>query len=312
VDLGYEAPSGRQHDLAHGNQRATVVEVGGALRAYSVGGHDVVAGYGADQRCTGARGQPLVPWPNRVRDGRYTFAGEELQLALTEPAKGNAIHGVVRWDNWRTGEHRDDYVVLEHVLHPRPGYPFSLALRMEYALGDQGLHVRLSAANVGASPLPFGAGAHPYVTLGTLTIDALVLRAPGRRWFATDERQIPVSAEPVEGTPYDFRAARPIGDTVLDTAYGDMDRDGDGRAAVHLSTADDASELTLWMGESVGYLMLFTGDTLERKDERRRSLGIEPMTCPPNAFVSGEAVRILEPGETSTFEWGISPSGIEA
>lgn len=312
MDLGFEPPSGRQHDMVRGNQRATVVEVGGALRAYSVAGHDVFAGYAVDQRCTGARGQPLVPWPNRLRDGRYTFAGEELQLPLTEPAKSNAIHGLVRWANWRTAEHGEDHVALEHVLHPRPGYPFSLALRMEYTLADDGLAVRLSATNAGASPLPFGAGAHPYVSLGTPTIDAVVLRAPGGRWFATDERQIPVSVEPVDGTPYDFRSARPIGDTVLDTAYGDLERDGEGRAAVHLATADDTSELTLWMGESVGYVMLFTGDTLKSKDERRRSLGIEPMTCPPNAFATGEALRVLQPGEMSTFEWGISPSGIGA
>ena len=305
-----EPPSGRQYDVAHGNQRATVVEVGGGLRAYSVGGRAVFAGYDIDERCTGARGQPLVPWPNRLRDGRYRFGGRELQLPLTEPGKNNAIHGLVRWANWVAAEHTGGRVVMQHVLHPQPGYPFTLALRLEYVLGPDGLAVLLSARNLGAEPLPFGAGAHPYVTLGTPTIDSLVVRGPGRRRLATDDRQIPVSVEPVDGTPYDFRSPRPLGDTVLDTAYTDLVRDEQGRATVEVST-QEGDGLTLWMDQGVGYVMLFTADTLERQDARRRSLGIEPMTCAPNALATGEGIRVLEPGETSTFQWGISPSGIE-
>lgn len=308
---GPEPPSGRQHDLALGNQRATVVEVGGGLRAYSVDGRDVFSGYLLDDRCTGARGQPLVPWPNRLRDGRYTFDGEEFQLPLTEPAKRNAIHGLVRWANWRTAEHTANCVVMEHVLHPRPGYPFTLSLRLEYTLGAGGLAVHLTARNAGPSPLPFAAGAHPYVTLGTPTVDSLVLRGPGQRRFISDDRQIPVALEPVTGTPYDFRLPRPIGDTELDTAYADLLRDDEGRATVDVSTGDGSRRVTVWMDASTHYLMLFTGDTLKREDARRRSLGIEPMTAPPNAFATGEAVQVLQPGASSMFSWGISPSGID-
>lgn len=310
MDRGFEPPSGAQHHLALGNQRATVVEVGGGLRAYSVDGRDVFWGYRLEDRCTGARGQPLVPWPNRLRDGRYTFDGEEFQVPLTEPGKRNAIHGLVRWANWRTAEHGDDRVVMEHVLHPRPGYPFTLSLRIEYALRADGLAVHLSATNVGRSPLPFAAGAHPYVTLGTPTIDPLVLRGPGQRRFVTDDRQIPVSVDSVAGTPYDFRSPRRIGETELDTAYADLARDDQGRASVEVSTEDGSRRVTLWMDASTQYLMLFTGDTLKRADERRRGLGIEPMTAPPNAFATGEAVQRLQPGDTSTFVWGIAPSGI--
>jgi len=306
-----EPPSGRQHHLVRGNQRVTVVEVGGAVRTYTVGERHVLDGFPLDRSCTGARGQPLVPWPNRLRDGRYSFGGEELQLPLTEPEKSNAIHGLVRWANWRTVEQTDERVAMEHVLHPRPGYPFTLALRLDYALDDDGLCVRLEATNVGASPLPYGAGAHPYLTLGTPTIDGLVLRAPGARWMAADDRQIPVSTDSVDGTPYDFRSPRPIGDAVLDTAYADLARGSDGRAVVELATEDGSRRVTLWMDRAFRYLMLFTGDTLDVEDERRRSLGVEPMTCPPNAFATGEAVQELEPEEMSSAAWGVVPSGVE-
>ncbi|HEX3394552.1 MAG TPA: aldose 1-epimerase family protein [Acidimicrobiales bacterium] len=302
-----EHPTGQQYELRHGSHRATVVEVGGALRIYAVDGLDVVDGYGADERCTGGRGQPLIPWPNRVADGQYRFGASDHQLHLSEPALANAIHGLVRWANWTAVDQADDRVVMAHLLHPQPGYPFCLDLRLAYSLSDVGLTVAIVATNVGDSPLPFGAGAHPYLTLGTSVVDPLVLRVPGARWIRSDKRGIPTGVEPVDGTPYDFRTPRPVGDAVLDTGYGDLQRDADGTARVELATADASRSTTLWMGPAFDWVMLFTGDTLAPA-MRRRGLAVEPMTCPPNAFRSGESLLSLEPGETFSGAWGITAS----
>ena len=68
-------PSGRQVELAAGDQRAVIVEVGGGLRTYSAGGADLLDGYPADAMCSSARGQLLIPWPNRIEDGSYEFDG---------------------------------------------------------------------------------------------------------------------------------------------------------------------------------------------------------------------------------------------
>lgn len=283
-----------------------MVEVGGALRSYAVDGLDVVDGYGPDERCAAGRGQPLIPWPNRIADGRYRFDGTDNQLSLTEPKQANAIHGLVRWANWTPVEQADDRVVMALLLHPQPGYPFLLDLRLAYSLTDDGLTVGIEATNVGTAPLPFGAGAHPYLTLGTGVIDPLVLRAPGSIWIRSDDRQIPIGTEAVDDTPFDFRAPRPIGATVLDTGYGGLERDGGGRARVELATADGSRSVTLWMGRAFAWLMLFTGDTLGA-DKRRAGLAVEPMTCPPNAFQTGEGLLVLEPGQTFSEAWGITP-----
>ncbi|MGH3610255.1 MAG: hypothetical protein ACRDRD_19540, partial [Pseudonocardiaceae bacterium] len=133
------APSGEQIEIVHGDQRVVVVEVGGALRVYEVGDWAVLDGYRRDERCTAARGQSLVPWPNRLRDGTYRFEGHDYQLALSEPAKGNAIHGLVRFANWTVAKRARDRVTMAHVLHPQPGYPFALRLTIEYSLSDAGL-----------------------------------------------------------------------------------------------------------------------------------------------------------------------------
>jgi aldose 1-epimerase len=296
-------PSGEQFELRSGDQRAVVVEVGGGLRAYAVGGEPVLDGYAEDEMCSGARGHTLLPWPNRLRDGRYEFGAAEHQLPLSEPEKRNAIHGLVRWANWTCARHEPDRVTMAHRLRPQPGYPFALALELDHRLGDAGLTVALTAENIGDEPCPFGAGAHPYIAAGAETIDDATLTAPAGRRLLADDRGIPVGDEPVDGTPYDLREPRRIGDLVLDTAFSELARGDDGRAEVVLEGPE--RRVTLWMDERYGWLMLFTGDSLPDAERRRRGLGIEPMTCAPNAFQSGDGLLTLEPGQRFEAAWGI-------
>jgi len=300
------APSGRQYEIVHGEQRAVIVEVGGGLRRYTVGGADRLDGYGLEEMCTGGRGQPLVPWPNRVRDGRYEFDGRAQQLALTEPEAANAIHGLVRWANWHVTGHEEHRVVVGYRLHPQPGWPGLLDLRIEYALCPGGLSVTTVATNAGAAACPYGAGFHPYLTLGTDTIDELILAAPGAGYLESDARGIPTAVRPAAGTPWDYCAPRPIGGARLDTGYTDLRRDSDGLARVRLATADGQRAVTLWMDGAYGYLMLFTGDTLATAAQRR-GLAAEPMTCAPNALASGDGLVRLEPGQSHRAVWGLQP-----
>jgi aldose 1-epimerase len=299
------APSGEQFEIMSGDQRAVVVEVGGGLRSYSAYGGDVLDGYGADEMCTAGRGQVLAPWPNRLEGGSYEFAGTRHQLPLTEPEHANAIHGLVRWAPWAAAERESHRVVMAHVLHPRPGYPFRLELSIDYSLSERGLRVATSATNVGPAPCPYGVGAHPYLTVGAETVDSVILRAPARSVLRSDERGIPTGKASVAGTELDFREPRQIGATKLDHAFADLDRDDEGLARVRLLDSATGTELELWVDEGYRYLMLFTGDPLP--DVNRRSLAVEPMTCPPNAFRSGDDVIVLGPGETFTSTWGITP-----
>jgi aldose 1-epimerase len=299
-------PSGLQLELEHAEQKAVVVEVGGGLRSYVVGDREVLDGYAVDELCPSGRGQLLIPWPNRLEDGSYQFDGETHQLSLDEPEHGNAIHGLVRWASWTATTQAPERVVLEHELHPRPGYPFSLELRTAYALSDAGLRVETTATNTGTGPAPYGAGAHPYLTLGTPTVDVLTLRAPAATVLRSDDRGLPTSEEPVDGTELDFRRARAIGATRLDHAFTDLERGEDGVARVEVADPSSGAGVTLWVDERFGYLMLFTGDPLP--DVARHSIAVEPMTCPPNAFRTGRDLIRLGPGESVTGAWGIEPS----
>jgi aldose 1-epimerase len=296
-------PSGEQIEIRAGDRRVVVVEVGGGIRSFTAAGRDLLDAYGESELAGDGRGQVLVPWPNRIRDGVYEFAGRRHQLALTEPEAGNAIHGLVRWADWWVRERDAGRVVMAYTLHPQPGYPFSLELSIEYVLSEDGLRVATTATNTGPEACPYGSGAHPYLTVGTETVDTAILQAPGRTVLQADAHGMPVSEAPVDGSEYDFRRPRAIGATKLDHTFTDLERDGDGIARVELRHPDGEASLTLWLGESYPYLQLFTGDPLPGVD--RRSLAVEPMTCPPNAFRTGEGVIALEPGESTTGEWGI-------
>lgn len=301
-------PSGEQITILAKDQQAVVVAVGGGLRSYSVGGRELLDGYSADEMSSSGRGQVLIPWPNRLQDGNYEFNGRRHQLALNEPEHRNAIHGLVRWATWTAAERQPHRVVMEHILYPQPGYPFLLRISVEYALSHSGLLVQTTATNLGTHPCPYGSGAHPYLTLGTATIDGLILQVPGRTVLRSDERGLPIRREAVVGTEYDFRQPKRIGSVALDHAFTDLERDTDGLARVELHDSDRETKVSLWVDQSYPYLMLFSGDPLP--DVQRRSLAVEPMTCPPNAFRTGDALIRLEPGASFTGTWGIARGSV--
>ncbi|MFJ8579245.1 aldose 1-epimerase family protein [Micromonospora sp. NPDC093277] len=301
----YPSPSGAQWSISADGHEAVVVEVGGGLRAYRHDEVDYLDGYEADEICPGSAGQVLAPWPNRVRDGVYTFGDRTMQLDLTEPARNNAIHGLVNWVYWHLVEQTPESVTLGYDLPPTPGYPWALRLSTRWSVGADGLRAEHEVTNLAGEAAPFGFSVHPYLRLPKAGVDELSLRVPGRIRMLLDGRLLPVGATGVAGTEYDFTEPRPIGGAVLDLAFGDIVRDGDGRSSVTLA-APDGSAVHVWAGREFGWWQVFTGDTLTG-ERHRRSVAVEPMTCPADAFRSGKDLIVLAPGETWRGAWGIRP-----
>jgi aldose 1-epimerase len=299
-------PTGDQYRITLGAQQAVIVQVGGGLRSYAAEGRAVLEGFPAEARADGGRGQLLVPWPNRIRDGRYRWADTEHQLGLSEVAKHNAIHGLLRWAEWSLQERTESRVTVGARVWPQPGYPFRLDVLAAYELTDRGLSVTITGRNQGDDPAPYGVGQHPYLGVCTDLVDDAVLTVPAQRWVRCDDRGLPVATELVDGTDYDFRTARAIGETKLDTPYTALTRGQDGRAVVSLNARDGSSGVDLWIGEGADYLQVFSGDTLA-PPRRRTGLAVEPMSCPPDAFNTGEGLVTLEPGAAHSLRWGVAP-----
>jgi aldose 1-epimerase len=296
--------TGTQHDIGAGDYSATITELGANLRSLRYRGTPLIAGYEPDEVPPAGAGELLIPWPNRIDHGRYSFGGQELQLDLSEPTNGNAIHGLTRWTSWLLVAIASDSVELGLRLLGRPGYPFCLELLARYRLtGDDGLEVTVKARNVGSRTAPYGTGSHPYLRVGPGAVDECALELPAARWLAADDRGIPVGhPQDVTGTDFDFRIGRPIGAAALDHAFTGVTRDPAGRAWARLTGRQAA--VALWAGPGYEWLQAFTGDTLG-PDRRRRAVAIEPMTCPPNAFVTGTDLLTIAPGASVTHQWGV-------
>jgi aldose 1-epimerase len=289
--------------IVAGDQHAVITAVGGGVRCYTVGGVDLIDGYPVDQLCPAAAGQVLAPWPNRVRDGKYSFAGTRRQLPLNEPERANAIHGLVNWVAWHAVAVAGDAVTVEYELPPQPGYPFPLGLRTRWSAGPDGLRAEHEATNLGAGPAPFGLGAHPYLRIPGVSVDDLVLRLSMRSRLLTDGRLLPIGSARVDGSPYDFTAGRRLDGVRLDTTFGLPDRDSAGRIRAVL-TAPDGRAVTVWADTSFHWLQVYTADGLPDGRDRR-AVAVAPMTCPPDALRSGRDLVTLAPGEKWRGAWGI-------
>ena len=291
-------PSGRQIELVSGAARAVVVQVGGGLRTLRLGGREVVAGYARDALASGGRGQHLLPWPNRVGDGRWTWEGRSLQLPLSEPAARNANHGLVRWSTWQVEDVSASSTRLSTVVPPQPGWPGRLVATCTWQLTEQELRAEVTVTSQADRPVPVGYGAHPYLAPRTALVDDEKLHVPAVFRLLTDERGLPTGQEDVAGTAHDFRSARPIGGTVLDTCFGGLERDAGGLSRVRFGDTE------VWADEAFRWFQVYSGETLP-ENERRRSLAVEPMTCPPDALRSGTDLVVLEPGGSWSGRWGI-------
>ena len=296
--------TGQQYEITAGEHWAAVSEVGANLRGYRVAGVDVTHVHSPDAIPPKSNGAVLMPWPNRIRGGRYSFAGEDRQLILSDPALGNATHGLANWARWIVDDHAPDGVRLHCDVVAQKGWPCELRAEVSYrADPGTGLVVTLSATNTGARALPFGAGSHPYLSAGDTPVDEVELRVPARSRLVTDEAQIPVRTEDVAGTEYDLRQLTPIGTRRFDTGFTALqpDADDDAHGSVELRAADRVTRLW-WDHPAFTTVQVFTVPELAAG---RAAVAVEPMTCPPDAFNSRTGLIVLEPGASWRGQWGI-------
>jgi aldose 1-epimerase len=299
------APTGRQIVLTAGADRAAVTEVGASLREFTVAGRDVVVSFPEDALPPASNGAVLVPWPNRIADGRYTWDGVEYQLPITEPARATALHGLVCWERWDVEQRDDASATLSLDTVPVPGYPFPLHVAVTYALdGDGGLAVTVTTTATGSAPAPYGVGFHPWLSPGPGSLDDAVLQLDVEAWVPTDDRLLPTGVAPVPDH-FDFRSPRALGSTDLDDAFLEPGRDDDGLAWLRLRGSDGRTA-AVWMDDTLTCWQMCTGDHVSHPAARRTGLAAEPMTCIADAFRTGDLLIRLEPGVPHTVRWGLA------
>lgn len=297
------ALTGQQFEIRHGSAYAVITEVGAHLRLFQVDGRDVVVPFAAEELPPASNGGVLAPWPNRLRDGQYTFDGVDYQVPLTEPSRRTALHGLVSWLRWSVRSHTASAVELAVDLPPTPGYPFPLTVATRYELSQAGLEVTTTGTNTGKTEAPYGVGFHPWLSPGPGALDDAELELDVARWVTTDERLLPTGATKVP-EQFDFRTRRRLGSTDLDDAFLDPAFDADGRSWLRLRGSDGRT-VEVWMDSSLRAWQLCTGDHVSAVAARRTGLAAEPMSCIADAFRTGDDLVRLAPGDRYTVHWGL-------
>lgn len=289
----------REWRLAFADQEAVVHARGGALRSYTVAGRPVVDGWADGELPPAFNGAVLAPWPNRIRDGAWTAAGRRQQLPVNEHDRGNALHGLVMWDDWQLVRSEPAAVELSCRVPAQPGYPYELRLGVTWALAAEGLSCELTAVNTGTGDAPFGVATHPFFGFEDRRVDELTLSLPAAQYLATDERLLPLELRALEAPLGSLRGVE------LDTAFTGLQTDADGRFRARL--ASDRGEITVWADDQFGWCQVYTSGMFDPADDRyRRSVAIEAMTCGPDAFNSGADLITLSPGRRWRGRWGAS------
>nr|WP_274637062.1 aldose 1-epimerase family protein [Microbacterium bovistercoris] len=308
--------SGTQHALRAGDYEAVIAGVGASLRTLTHAGRDLVLPFDPDEVRPGHRGATLVPWPNRVVDGRYTFDGAELQLALTEPARGHALHGLGSWIEFVAVAKGPSHVTLEGVIEAQKGYPWRMVVRTTFTLDADGLTQSVSVVNESEQPAPWGTSAHPYLVAGAGGVDDWTLELPAAEVLrVAGDRMIPAGLTAVDAEDparFDFRAPRPLVGVQLDHAFTGLTADADGAITARVTAADGTGVEMVWDAECP-WVQVFTSDQPGGTADpaHRAGVALEPMTCAPDAFNDDAypydtGLAVVEPGETATASWRIA------
>jgi aldose 1-epimerase len=306
--------SGTQHALRAGDYEAVIASVGASLRSLTFDGRDLTVPFDADEVRPSYRGATLAPWPNRIVDGRFTFAEVPRQVPLTEPARRQALHGLAGWLDYEAIDKGPSHVTLTAAIVPQTGYPWRVVVETTFTLDADGLTQTVTGRNESTDAAPWGTGPHPYLVAGAGHVDDWTLDLPAADVLAvTPDRLSPIGLRAVDADDperFDFRTARRIGTVEIDHAYTGLSRDADGRATVRVTDPAGAGVEMVW-DAACPWVQIHTSDKGVGKPGHRTGLAVEPMTCAPDAFNAGSydfdtGLIVLEPGESATASWRIA------
>ena len=113
-----------------------------------------------------AASYPLVPYSNRIAQGRFSWQGRPYQLALNFDDSPHPLHGVGWQSCWQVeapqGPSGPAEVALTLAHHADDGWPFDFHARQIFQLGPSSLRCELTITNTDQRAAPVGLGWHPY------------------------------------------------------------------------------------------------------------------------------------------------------
>src|SRR5690606_25838816 len=295
-------PSVERISAVEGDATALVSAVGARLLAFAAGAVETIERTPTDAPPPMSAGLTLAPWPNRIRHGRWSARGHDHRLLITDRRFGAAIHGLVRDVEFETTRLGDAAVRFVTRIGPAVGWPFHLALAVEYRVDRRGLTVTARARNLGDGQAPFALGAHPFFRVGEAPVTDLVLTGPAASMLVDDGTGIPVDRAPVSPM-VDVRRGVRVSELERSRCYTDVAvREG---AVSRCIEAPSGDAVEIWGDPQFAYWQIFAPRDFPGPDGPTLALAVEPMTAPADAFNSGWGVAWLEPGAGWSARWGV-------
>ena len=280
--------------LSNGEMTAKIYpKLGGSLQQLTFKGVEIIDGIYPDE--TGLedyrntfKSSVLFPFPNRVKDGIYTYGEQSCELVINDLNFNNAIHGLVHDQHfsYELIENNSNKITIKLTYGAdgsNPGFPFAYRLDLIYTFDRSGvITLKFDVVNSGYQTFPFGIGWHPYFMSSNLNVSWI--GAKFKDHFICPERMIPEEKEEAQLADRFI-----IEEQTFDDGFSLLE------PTCSLETHDYTLELR-FDTESEPYLQIYT-------PERRKSIAIEPMTCITDALNNGIGLEALDPGEV--YQWSI-------
>lgn len=246
------------------------------------------------------RGSKLSPYPNRITEGKFTFDGKEYQFPVNEVSTNNQLHALLHCRPFVLEQQESTAssacIVLSHVYKGTDqGYPWPYTIQIEYTMTEEGITVNTRITNDGKNDMPLGDGWHPYFKFNS--IDNVHLE------MSKAKRVSSLVGNPL-GDIHGFESSKIIGSTRMDDCF-EVNSDS-GPFEVIITDKESGIRVCTWQENGQGqyrYLQLFTPDS-------RDEIAVEPVTCPPNSFNTGNSLIVLKEEESVEMKMGIKFSTI--
>ena len=281
---------------------AVISPVGAALMALTLSGNKVIERV-APGRPELYAGVVMAPWSGRIAAGKWIDAeGVERSLQLNEPARNNALHGLVYDKSFEVKKSTASTVELVIEITPTDGYPHALRLAVSYELEDGELYASFAVKNLSNTKAPFGIGFHPYFS--TAWADApLKLQVGAESVLELNENMIATGKAKVSDANKDLRAGKALSEVKLDDDFTDLEF-VHGIATTKLVTASGTG-LEVWQEDVFKHTVIYTPEEFPTQSGSIKAIAIEPCSSAVNAFNSKQDLIALAPGETRSGSWGI-------
>ena len=289
-----ETDNGARARLRDGSAELEVAPAGGCITAFRWRRGDQVIDWLRPAPVQGrvAPGEsscyPLVPYSNRIREGRYSFEGRDYQLARNFAPSPHAIHGHGWQSDWQVADAGESHLVLAFA-HEAQDWPSAYRAEQRFELHDGNLAVSLALTNTGVAAMPAGLGLHPYFP----RTPRCCLTAPVQQMWATDDEVMPTELVAPSAGADPGQGLLPNA-AVLDNGFTGFS----GRAAI--DWPEHKARLELEADPVLSFLVVFTPPGRDYFCAEPVSHCTDAVNLAASRTDTG--LRVLQPGETLTAE----------